>query len=175
MIEGGAIRLRAVELEDVELLYQWENDQTLFQFGNPATPYSRYQLKKFIETSTGDLYTDLQMRLIIEGTVNNQFIPVGLIDAFEFDPFHQRAGLGIMVHSNYRKKGFAKQAISVFTNYLFTQWHLHQVTVSIAANNEPCIKLFENSNFLKTGTKKDWLKSLNGYTDIVEFQCISSK
>ena len=39
-----AIRLRAIEPEDLDLLYQIENDSSLWDVGTTNVPYSRYTL-----------------------------------------------------------------------------------------------------------------------------------
>ena len=59
------VRLRAMEPEDLELLYQIENEPELWQVGCTNVPYSRYLLRDFITRSTGDIYTDKQVRLCL--------------------------------------------------------------------------------------------------------------
>ena len=51
ILENDGIRLRAIEPEDLELLYRWENDETNWKQGNTLVPYSRYILKKYIAGS----------------------------------------------------------------------------------------------------------------------------
>ena len=48
LLESAIIRLRAPEPEDLELLYKWENDTSLWLAGNTRAPYSRFQLKQYI-------------------------------------------------------------------------------------------------------------------------------
>lgn len=174
MIVQNGVKLRAVELSDVDLFYEWENDQSLFAVGNPTSPYSKYQLKKFVESSSGDLYEDRQLRLIIEAQIETQWHVVGIIDAFEFDPFHLRAGIGILIHSNYRQKGYASEALKIFNNFLFSKWNLHQVYATIEITNIDSRALFVANGFREIGTKKDWLKTSKGYLDAVEYQLISA-
>ena len=50
------IILRALELSDIDLLYQWENDKNIWQVSNTLVPFSRYILKKYIENSFKDIY-----------------------------------------------------------------------------------------------------------------------
>ena len=60
------VRLRAVEPEDLGLLDRMENDESLWQHGNVTCPYSRFQLERYIAENSNDIYTDGQLRLIIE-------------------------------------------------------------------------------------------------------------
>ena len=55
-LENDKIILRAVEPEDLELLYRWENDSSIWIAGNTRAPYSRYQLKNYISHSPTDIY-----------------------------------------------------------------------------------------------------------------------
>ena len=60
------LRLRALEPEDLELVYRIENDPTFWRHGSTTVPYSRYALRQFIADSTGDIFRDGQVRLVIE-------------------------------------------------------------------------------------------------------------
>ena len=50
-LEDEVIRLRALEPEDLELLYRWENDSALWEFSSTLAPFSRYLLKEYIENA----------------------------------------------------------------------------------------------------------------------------
>jgi len=173
MIKGEQIILRAVELADAELLYQWENNMSLWQVSNTLVPFSKYQLEKYIRSTSLDIYQTHQLRLIIEFT--DQSLPektIGMIDLFDFDPFHNRAGLGILIHESFRGKGLAKKALQLFINYAFDVLGIHNLYCNVAQSNEASIHLFKNLGFTLIGTKKEWLKVKNGYDDELLFQLI---
>ncbi len=48
MLKNERVRLRAVEPEDLDLMYLIENDDLLWAYGSTTVPYSRYSLKQFI-------------------------------------------------------------------------------------------------------------------------------
>ena len=48
-LETDIIRLRALEPEDVDVLYKWENDTNIWKVSNTVAPFSRYILRQFIE------------------------------------------------------------------------------------------------------------------------------
>lgn len=66
MTTSDNIILRAIEPDDIDLLYNVENDRTLWQLGNTNEPYSKELLRNYILSTTGDIYADKQLRLIIE-------------------------------------------------------------------------------------------------------------
>jgi diamine N-acetyltransferase len=101
-------------------------------------------------------------------------VPVGLIDLFDFDPFHLRAGVGILIaNKKYRQKGFATEALQLLTRYAFETLQLHQLYCNIAANNSVSLQLFTNGGFTTVGVKKDWLKDVDGWVDELMLQAIN--
>jgi diamine N-acetyltransferase len=46
-IKGENIHLRALEPEDVDVLYKWENNREIWHVSNTQTPFSRYVLEQF--------------------------------------------------------------------------------------------------------------------------------
>ena len=102
------IRLRAPEPEDLDVMMLFENDEDQWENGIATGPYSRYQLKQYIGQSTNDLYTDRQLRLMIELP---QTGVVGIVDLCSFDPRHNRAEVGVMVLEEYRHRGIASEAL----------------------------------------------------------------
>ena len=68
------IRLRALELEDLDFLYQIENDDRLWELGVSNVPYSRRVLLDYITSASADIYVDNQVRLIVENEQNEQVV-----------------------------------------------------------------------------------------------------
>ncbi len=97
-----------MEPEDLDELYEIENDSDTWNAGTTNVPYSRFVLRNYIANSTNDIYTDRQLRLIIE---HNHSQTIGLIDLTDFDPRHHRALIGIIIKPAYRHHGYAHAAI----------------------------------------------------------------
>ena len=93
----GKIKLRPLEPADIDLLYQWENDLSIWEISNTKTPFSKHVLAQYIVEAAKDIYETKQLRLIIQ---NENLEAVGAIDLFDFDPYHLRAGVGVLIHSN---------------------------------------------------------------------------
>lgn len=65
LLENHQIKLRAVEPEDLDLLYSWENETTLWIHGNTLAPYSKLVLRQYINDALEmDIYQSKQLRLI---------------------------------------------------------------------------------------------------------------
>ena len=167
MSPNSIITLRAVEPEDLELLYLWENDRTVWHVSNTLVPFSRRQLKQYIETDPSNIHAHQQLRLMIDCRESgNQLRTVGSIDLFDFDPINQRAGIGILIASaSDRRHGYAYEAILQMIDYCREVLYLHQLYCNIAASNTASVQLFKKAGFEITGTKKAWLRTENGWED----------
>jgi diamine N-acetyltransferase len=166
------IRLRALEPEDLELLYDWENNDSYWAISNTVSPFSKYTIKRYLENSHKNIYETGQLRLMIEHIADK--LAIGTIDIFDFDLFHKRAGVGILVANEiYRRKGYASMSLTCLVDYCFKTLQLHQLYCNILANNTESIDLFSKQGFMQTGLKKDWVKTSDGYTDEYLFQLIN--
>lgn len=173
-MEYKAIRLRALEPEDLELLYRWENNESYWLISNTMKPFSRYTLRRYLENSHKSIYETGQMRFMIDHIADNETI--GTIDIFDFDPYHGRAGLGILIaNEEYRRKGYASMCLTCLIRYCFKTLQLHQLYCCILSNNSESMDLFRKQGFVQTGIKEEWIKSPDGYLDEYTFQLISSR
>jgi diamine N-acetyltransferase len=169
-LEWGKIRFRALEPEDIDILFEWENDTEIWEISNTCEPFSKYILAKYIKDSQRDIYESKQMRMMIETLEGH---PVGAIDLFDFDPFHFRAGVGILIHSkNDRKLGYATDALELLCKYASEYLRLHQLYANITEDNIASIHLFRKVGFERVGIKKDWRRTLNGWKNELLFQKI---
>lgn len=174
ILENKNIRLRALEPDDLDLLYKWENDSSIWEVSHTLKPFSLFVLKQYLETSHLDIFETKQLRLVIEKKQEKG--PIGLIDLFDFDPFHRRAGIAILIHDKLdQKKGYASEALSTLCSYAFTTLQLHQLYCNIDSTNENSLKLFQNQGFVKIGLKKDWINTSNGWHDEYILQKLNIK
>lgn len=153
----GELYLRAVEPEDLEFLYELENDQDLWEVSNTRIPFSKNTLQQYL-SSVQDIYTDRQLRLVI--CVDAQ--SVGAVDLFDYDPFHQRAGVGIVISKDFQQKGLATVALKQLIQFCSSNLGLRLLFCNILSNNQHSIALFEKASFFYVGNKKYWHRSATG-------------
>jgi len=163
------VRLRAMEPEDLDLLYRIENDVKLWNVGATNVPYSRYALHDYIANASGDIYTDRQVRMMLE---NDEGQIVGIIDIVNFDPGNRRAELGLVIEEPFRKLGYAQAAISLVREYAIGVLHLRQLFAYIDASNEACIALFRKLGYKESARLKDWLYNGREYRDAIIIQML---
>ena len=155
------IRLRKLEPSDLPFLYQWENDASAWADGTNHNPLSQQDLRDYIASTTGDIYKDGQLRLIIEEQITNHKSQItnttlGCIDLFDFDPRNRRAALGMYIAPEHRGKGVGKEAVRLIDEYAFGFLHLRVLYAVIATNNIACTTLYRNAGYTESSVLPGW-------------------
>ena len=123
-LNNDRIYLRAVEPEDLDVMYEMENDPSMWDISNFTVPYSRYVLRQYIEGSQCDVFADKQLRLMI---ISRSESEETLIESRH----SWKAGPGFILAAQFFQ-GFFPHILGVT---------VHQV-VLIFFRDEPCV-LFE--------------------------------
>ena len=164
LLQKDGYRLRAPEPEDLDCMMQFENTPSLWEVSNATGPYSRFYLKQYIESNKNDLYADNQLRLMIESPEKKV---VGIIDIFNFEPFHNRVEVGIVIADHSRRQGIGLLALELLTKHCFDYLGIHQLYAFIDVTNEACRRLFQKGGFEECALLKDWMRNGKTYRDEV--------
>jgi diamine N-acetyltransferase len=171
-LKGRNIYLRALEPDDLDFLYQLENNTEVWEVSGTLTPYSKKVLQLYLDNAHRDIYEVKQLRLCVCNTKDKV---IGLVDIFDFDPSNARAGVGIIILDEQdRGKGAGKEALELVIEYCFTILNLHQLYANILDANEPSKRLFQKLGFESVGVKKDWLLINGEFKNEVLYQKIKS-
>ena len=162
------ITLRALEPDDLEFLYALENDAAVWGVSDTLAPVSRHALREYLAHATEDFHVVRQLRLVITTEIGSP--AVGVIDLFDYDPLHLRAGVGITILASQRRHGYARQALVMLQNYAREVLRLHQIYATVGADNQASLRLFRAAGFRRVGTRHAWLRTAQGWQDAVEWQ-----
>ena len=168
-MRADKIYLRALELDDIEFLFEIENNRDFWEISYTILPFSKYYLEKYIKESNHDIFSEKQFRFVI--SIENKY-PVGLIDLFDFDPINHRAGIGIVINNTQRKKGYAIKSVKLIEDYSRKNLQIHQLYVNVRIDNKISLDLFKKLGYVEIGIKKDWNYLDGQYIDEVLFQKI---
>lgn len=164
---GNSIILRAMEPEDVDAIYRWENDPSVWVCSASHQPFSRQALSRFIEENSGaDIYSCRQLRLMAE----MEGVAVGCVDLYDFDPYHKRAGVGIIVDSQYRRQGLGLQTLEALDAFAAEHLQLHLLHCTIAENNDASVALFEKAGYCRRGRLTQWIYNKGAWIDAYFYQ-----
>ncbi|MBK6397171.1 MAG: GNAT family N-acetyltransferase [Bacteroidetes bacterium] len=176
---GELIHLRALEPTDLNQLYKWENDSSIWSVSGTLVPFSKFVLEEFVTQVHQDIYTNKQLRLMIdlkyfdEADEDETTRSIGCVDLFDFDPKNKRAGIGILIADKAdRGRGYATEALHLIMDYGFEVLDLHQIYSNIRVENESSVSLFKRAGFEVTGLKQDWIYEQGKFYDEYTLQLI---
>ena len=128
-LKGKNGYLRALEPDDLNFLYEVENNTGIWEISGTTAPYSKHLLQLYLENAHKDIYEAKQLRLCI---CNSSDKAVGLIDLFDFDPHNHRAGIGIVIlEEKDRNKGLGLEALQLLENYAINGLHIRQLYANV--------------------------------------------
>lgn len=176
ILQSGNILLRAPEPQDIDTLYQWENNTAIWEVSHTLIPFSRHSITEYVlNTLNQDIFESRQLRLIICKKKEPNCL-LGTVDIFDYDPLHARAGIGILIaDKKNRNKGIGHTALGIILDYCFRILQLHQVYCNINKKNKVSMSLFRTNGFLVCGEKKEWLKSPDGWEDEYTLQLLAKQ
>lgn len=166
------IRLRAVELSDANLIYEWENSFSLWDVSSTRAPFSHYAIEEYVKNAQNDdIYSVKQIRFMIDIEENSEVRTVGCVDLFDLEPQHLRAGVGIFIsEKDSRRKHIALNSLEWVWKYATKILNLNQLYVNVPEDNIPSCNLFLKAGYNKTAILKQWLKRGNEYIDVIVYQ-----
>lgn len=173
LLQNRLLRFRAPEPEDLDLFYRWENDTSLWEHGPTIAPVSRFVLREYLKCAKEDIYATGQLRLMIE-TVG-QGVAIGTVDLFDFDPYNNRAFIGMLIDPAEQGKGYGQAAVELLVEYCFSHLHLHQLCVHIPLSNKPCYRLYQKMGFSLCGILKEWIRRESYYEDVYFMQLLNER
>ena len=165
-INSTDIRLRALEPDDVDCIYLWENDPRMWRYGYAPAPLSRHLIWDYIHTYDADPFRAGQLRLIVECHGE----PAGAVDLYDVDARHRRAMVGIMVDERYRRQGVGERALDLLHGYCRDTLGLNQLGAIIEAGNIASRGLFLAAGYRECGVLCRWFRTGKDFSDAVMFQ-----
>jgi diamine N-acetyltransferase len=163
-LENDNLLLRALEPEDLDILYRWENDTELWQYGSTLTPYSKFALRDYLNDSLQGIVSTGQLRLM--AIEKESQAVVGTIDLFDYDPIHLRACIGLLVDAPFRHKGYGGEILNLSAEYAFHVLLLNQLYAYIPVSNTSSFNLLCKCGYKEAGLLKSWFKTANGFEDV---------
>lgn len=146
------IRLRKIEPTDIPYLYQWENDARMWADSDTHNPLSQADLREYVASSTGDIYRDGQLRLMIDKDGST----MGCIDLFDFDPRNRKAAIGMYIAPHARGRGIGTKAVKLIEEYAFGFLKLRMLYAIIATKNTACSTIYKKEGYEPSSILKAW-------------------
>jgi len=153
MLTGKNVTLRPIQLEDapgtLKLRYDMEANKAMMGYPFPVNIENE---KNWIN----NLYPQGERKTIflaIEENKTKKF--VGYLSVKNINYINAAADFGIILAKESRGKGYAKEAMRLFFNYLYQEIHLRKLTLYVLEENTPAINIYKKVGFIREGLLKD--------------------
>ena len=144
MLKEKKIKLRTLLPTDLEFLQKIENDRSLWEYGSDRKIFTKEELTNYIKNSSEKIQKAKQFRFVVD--YNNT--PVGFVDLFEYK--NNSAGVGIIIDTEYQKRGFASESLKLLIDYSLKEIKLKKLYCKIGKYNLRSIQLFTSCGFIFT-------------------------
>ena len=98
---------------------------------------------------------------------------IGNLGLRNIDWRNRRGELWIYMDKEFWDKGFGREAISIFINYVFGTLNLHKVYLKVGMYNSRAIHLYESLGFLKEGTLREEVYFDGSYYDVYRMAALN--
>jgi len=170
MFKGPNVYLRLVEPADATKILLWENNPAHWKVSDTEVPFSMQDILYLIDNAHNIRQTG-QLRFMICTNKNDD--PIGLIDLYDANFKHLRAGVGILIGEvDQRSNGYASESLELLKEYAQKILCFNSLHCSIHADNPSSIRLFEKCGFEKVGLRKEWYLDKGNRIDEILFQII---
>jgi len=151
-IFGNIVKLRAMELEDIELSRRMINDPEIeHMIYGVSMPLSKYENAKWYEQHHSDNNT---LRLIIEVDSN----AIGIITLQAIDWKNRRAGVGIKIADEAnRNNGYGTDALLALMKYAFDELGMIRLDSSHQDVNMRMKRVQEKTGWSQEGVRRKYL------------------
>jgi RimJ/RimL family protein N-acetyltransferase len=164
MLEGRQVRLRAVELDDLERYYAWMNDREVTRYLAADYPLSREDERRWLESAPANGFAN-GVRLAIE---TKDGVHIGTVALHDVRGEDRRATLGVMIgDKQYWSNGYGSDAIVTLLRFAYDEMNLHRVQLHVFEFNERGIACYRKCGFVEEGRLRDHRYQEGRYWDVI--------
>jgi RimJ/RimL family protein N-acetyltransferase len=165
MLKGEKVILRAMEREDLERLWQFNNDLEveLAGGGDPPMPQSLARLQAEFESKVSSGGRDgASFAIEADGQL------IGQCSLFNFDDTAHTCELGIAIGDKaYWGKGYGREAVGLLLEYAFRYRNLRRVFLRTDGQNIRGQRAYKACGFVEEGRLRAHVYSNGAYDDLV--------
>ena len=155
MIEGKRVRLRSLELSDLDEIMKHWNDMELRNLVGSADngPMSRNDEEEWIKSTWKQRQERKAFHFAIETITDNKLI--GGTGLFEIDWTSRSAMVGISIYNpKYWGKGYGEESMNLLLSFAFRNLNLNRVELDTFDFNKRAQKCYLKAGFKEVGRRR---------------------
>jgi RimJ/RimL family protein N-acetyltransferase len=150
MLTGELVRLRAIEMDDLDRYLAWVNDEEVMRFvAASALPVSRSSEEEFLRRLVTQTHPP-EITYAIEAVEGGHHI--GSVALHRIGGPARHAELGIMIGDKaYWNRGFGTEAVRTMIAFAFDELNLNRVSLTVDEDNARGIACYRKCGFIEEG------------------------
>ena len=166
-ISGERIYLSPVNIDDAPVFTKWMNDEAvsgnLEQYSQNFSVEAEQEFLKQLSSGGHDYAIVLR-----EGNVL-----LGLISINRINKISRKASIGMFIgEADQRGKGYGSEALRLILDYGFSTLNLHNIMLTVHADNEQAIACYKKAGFREFGRRKEACFKRGRYFDTVYMEIL---
>ena len=165
MLKGKKTLLRSISRDDLERLWQFNNDVEVELAGGGDPP---------IPQSLSRLYAEYDHESSKGGRDGSKFVIeaegkcIGQCALFNFNETSQTCELGITIGDKaYWGHGYGRDALQCLLDYAFRLRNIRRVHLSVNGNNQRAIRAYQSCGFIEEGRLRAHVWNDGKFVDLV--------
>lgn len=152
MLHGKDIFLRPLDMNDIDDLMKFVNNQEINQCLARTLPMTRQQEIKWVE-SVSD--SDSEIVFAIIHNDDNKDVFIGTCGLHRINWISKSATIGIaIVNKDYHEKKFGTKSYELIINYAFSHLNLNRISSSVVEGNDRSLALHKRFQFKQEGKRR---------------------
>ena len=170
-IRGEQVGLGPIRRDLLPLHVKWANDPDVtLTLAGTAGPSTLEDQQAWYERDSKRQDTRVVFLIYELATAR----PIGALDLSAVDQFNQTAWFAIFIgEKDCWGKGYGTEATRLTLGYAFGMLGLHNVTLSVHADNERAIRAYTRAGFTVVGRRREVVRRAGRYLDLVLMDCLA--
>ncbi|MDO5498559.1 MAG: GNAT family N-acetyltransferase [Propionibacteriaceae bacterium] len=153
-LRGVSVVLRAFDERDVDLVVSVASDPLIPLVTSVPTSGSKHDATAYIERQHSRLAAGAGFSFAIADVHPDE--AVGQIGLWLGDIQEGRASIGYWIAPQFRRRGYARAALSTLTEWALTQDEVHRVQLLVEPGNEGSWRTAEACGYVREGLLRSW-------------------
>lgn len=165
MLAGKNISIRPATAEDALLLAGWFSDPAYMGEFNNVWPVTPAQMTRDISMAPSDRSGG--MFVITRNDNGEPAGAIGYFNPYALADFFKGYEIWYQVHPGFRRKGIARQAVSLLINHLFDALPVERLQATIEPENKASIRVIEQAGMQRDGVYRKVTFLHGRYSDML--------
>ncbi|XMB85594.1 GNAT family protein [Mycoplasmatota bacterium WC44] len=178
MIKGEKVKIRVIDLEDINILYKWWTDPKVmdhagFKYGLQQS-YTSHKNNLLNEINDKDLWRTSRRFIILDENDN----PIGEVNYGGYSKLSRKCHIGIKIcEISEQGKGYGEDVLRHFITYLFDTLNLNKIELDTMIDNKRSQSLYKKLGFKEIGICRAsfYDSRTRDYSDSVLFDLLESE